>query len=771
MQDPATGENFAAKVVAKSTLEKERARAKILTEIRIHRGVDNAHVVRFVRCFEDAANVYILMELCSNRTLADVVKQRGRLTEPECAAYTREIVTAVAHLHAHGVIHRDLKLGNLFLTPAGLDEATGGSSGTKADFAKDAKDGGGVSTDKGVEGPGSDPALDDSASTGGRLKIGDFGLACRVESDAERKTTICGTPNYIAPEVLAGSKGGGHSFEVDVWSIGVIVYTLLVGTPPFQTADVHATYKRIRANAYEFPEGVVDEGAKDLIRRCLSPKPGDRPKIGEIATHPLMNAGWHGATTWTMPAPIVDLEKMARATRPAASSSSSAKPREPRSKPPATRSRAPLSPLTVADPRAADVKTKTNTAAANVVKTPPPATPAPFDVLDSDVVGSRSLARTPAADEENASSRPPRRAAETGATSSSGLETRMSAMRLTEVAATFGSTEELKGGGDGEEEDSLAAAEAGRCVKNAAAKAIDPAEFATLGMDSGDSPADATRGSNPSDAAVAPGSSSASLDKFPPLWVTRWVDYTSKYGMGYVLSDGTFGVVFNDATKMTQSALDGECVGVFACHDGPPGDFLEYRERARRREGADARERRVAPAPACFAASASCPEGLEKKVKLMRHFRGYLSTDGRSAVERSKGGLGDAPGCENRHPRAARATAVARAEAALAAASTSSGVPAATSSSSASDGAHLPHVKNWLRTKHAVLFRLSNRTIQVCFQDGSEVLLSSEASACVFTSKGGVRGCHSLGALPQDPELLRRLRYVKEVLHQLVSRA
>ena len=211
----------------------------------------------------------------------------------------------------------------------------------------------------------------------------------------------------------------------------------------------------------------------------------------------------------------------------------------------------------------------------------------------------------------------------------------MSAMRLTEVAATFGSTEELKGGGDEEEEeDSLAAAEAGRCVRNGAAKAIDPAEFATLGMDSGDSPADATRGSNPSDAAAAPGSSSASLDKFPPLWVTRWVDYTSKYGMGYVLSDGTFGVVFNDATKMTQSALDGECVGVSACHDGPPGDFLEYRERARRREGADARERRVAPAPACFAASASCPEGLEKKVKLMRHFRGYLSTDGRSAVER-----------------------------------------------------------------------------------------------------------------------------------------
>ena len=92
MQDPSTGESFAAKVVAKSTLEKERARQKILAEIRIHRGVSNPHVVRFVRCFEDDANVYILMELCSNKTLADVVKQRGGLSEREVACYAREIV-------------------------------------------------------------------------------------------------------------------------------------------------------------------------------------------------------------------------------------------------------------------------------------------------------------------------------------------------------------------------------------------------------------------------------------------------------------------------------------------------------------------------------------------------------------------------------------------------------------------------------------------------------------------------------------------------------
>ena len=111
------------------------------------------------------------------------------------------------YLHSHRVIHRDLKLGNLFLN------------------------------DK-ME-----------------VKIGDFGLATKLEFDGERKRTICGTPNYIAPEVLEGKQG--HSYEVDIWSIGVIIYTLIIGKPPFETSDVKTTYKRIRMNAYNFPENVV----------------------------------------------------------------------------------------------------------------------------------------------------------------------------------------------------------------------------------------------------------------------------------------------------------------------------------------------------------------------------------------------------------------------------------------------------------------------------------------------------------------------------------
>ena len=286
MQDPSTGESFAAKVVAKSTLEKDRARQKILTEIRIHRSVDNAHVVKFKKCFEDTNNVYILMELCSDKTLADVVKRRGRLTERECAPYLREIVAAVAHLHRErNVIHRDLKLGNVFLTPAGLDEA--------------------LSNDEGG-GPGSDADLGGDPRFGTRLKIGDFGLACVLETGGDKKrNTICGTPNYIAPETLAGSKGGGHSFEVDVWSIGVILYACLVGTPPFQTSDVRATYKRIRAGAYEFPkkddgsgEHLLSADARDLIATCLAPKPRDRPSLETIANHPTCRLG---APEWRLP--------------------------------------------------------------------------------------------------------------------------------------------------------------------------------------------------------------------------------------------------------------------------------------------------------------------------------------------------------------------------------------------------------------------------------------------------------------------------------------
>ena len=117
------------------------------------------------------------------------------------------------------------------------------------------------------------------------VKIGDFGLATKLEFDGERKRTICGTPNYIAPEVLEGKQG--HSYEVDIWSLGVIIYTLIIGKPPFETNDVKTTYKRIRMNNYTFPENVtITDQARDLIQRILNNDPSRRPTVDEILMHP-----------------------------------------------------------------------------------------------------------------------------------------------------------------------------------------------------------------------------------------------------------------------------------------------------------------------------------------------------------------------------------------------------------------------------------------------------------------------------------------------------
>ena len=210
-----------------------------MSEIRIHRSLHHPNVLAFEHFFEDKQNVYMLLELCKNQTMNELLKRRKRLTEIEVQCYLLQIILGTKYLHAHRVIHRDLKLGNLFLT------------------------------DK-ME-----------------LKLADFGLATKLEFEGDRKRTVCGTPNYIAPEILSGKQG--HSYEVDIWSIGVILYTLLIGKPPFETSDVKTTYRRIKANAYTFPEHIkVSDTSKSLITKILCLDPVKRPTLDQIVEHPFL---------------------------------------------------------------------------------------------------------------------------------------------------------------------------------------------------------------------------------------------------------------------------------------------------------------------------------------------------------------------------------------------------------------------------------------------------------------------------------------------------
>jgi len=148
-------------------------------EIRLHQSLNHPNIVRFASCFEDKERVYILMEFCPNGSLNDVLRRRKLFTELEAKCVMLQLVGALQYLQSSRVIHRDLKLSNLFI--------------------------------------GSDMLF----------KLGDFGLASRLEFGIEKKRTFCGTPNYVAPEILEGLTG--HSFEVDIWSLGIVLYTLLVG--------------------------------------------------------------------------------------------------------------------------------------------------------------------------------------------------------------------------------------------------------------------------------------------------------------------------------------------------------------------------------------------------------------------------------------------------------------------------------------------------------------------------------------------------------------
>jgi cell cycle serine/threonine-protein kinase CDC5/MSD2 len=165
----------------------------------------------------------------------DMVKRRKHLTHGEARVFATQIIGATAYMHNKGIIHRDLKLGNIFIDSNMM------------------------------------------------LKIGDFGLAAQLGVNGiQRRKTVCGTPNYIAPEVLYG-KATGHSYEVDVWAIGVILYAMIHGKPPFQSRNVETIYQRIKYNDYVFPDesGFSSESEK-LIEDLLQSDPTKRPKPLDI---------------------------------------------------------------------------------------------------------------------------------------------------------------------------------------------------------------------------------------------------------------------------------------------------------------------------------------------------------------------------------------------------------------------------------------------------------------------------------------------------------
>ncbi|XP_076376096.1 serine/threonine-protein kinase PLK1 isoform X1 [Megalopta genalis] len=233
MTDVSNGNKYACKIIPKNRMQKIHMQ-KIAREIMIHKELNHVNVVQMHHYFEDNLNVYMLLEACPRKSLMHVLKYRGKVTEPEARYYMKQMVRGVAYIHSQKVVHRDLKPGNMFLSDRMI------------------------------------------------VKIGDFGLATRPDGQ-RRRVTICGTPNYIAPEVLYKQ---AYSYEADVWALGCILYALLVGQPPFDTATLKETYDRICNNHYrEVDDTIASRSGQDLIRRLLQPNPELRPSLERVKEH------------------------------------------------------------------------------------------------------------------------------------------------------------------------------------------------------------------------------------------------------------------------------------------------------------------------------------------------------------------------------------------------------------------------------------------------------------------------------------------------------
>ncbi|KAM5356241.1 hypothetical protein ACJ41O_002887 [Fusarium nematophilum] len=244
-----TKQRFALKIV-KSHMP-PKMEQKFQTELQIHSKMKHKNIVQFLRAFSHEKCTYLVLELCPNGSLMDMVKRRKGLTEPEVRFYSVQIAGAIKYMHSKGIIHRDLKMGNIFL---------------------------------------------DSQMN---AKIGDFGLAALLVTGRDmhtiRRTTLCGTPNYIAPEILEKGKKG-HDHMVDIWSLGIIMFAMFTSKPPFQSSTTDEIYRRARERDYEWPaaetsQRYISQHAKDLVATMLQDA-DRRPDPDEIITHPFFTSGY-----------------------------------------------------------------------------------------------------------------------------------------------------------------------------------------------------------------------------------------------------------------------------------------------------------------------------------------------------------------------------------------------------------------------------------------------------------------------------------------------
>ncbi|XP_058199750.1 CBL-interacting serine/threonine-protein kinase 23 isoform X2 [Rhododendron vialii] len=242
-----TGENVAIKILDKEKVLKHKMIGQIKREISTMKLIRHPNVIRMYEVMASKAKIYIVLEFVTGGELFDKIASKGRLKEDEARKYFQQLINAVDYCHSRGVFHRDSQPENLLLDANGV------------------------------------------------LKVSDFGLSAlpqQVREDGLLHTT-CGTPNYVAPEVI--NNKGYDGAKADLWSCGVILFVLMAGYLPFEESNLMALYKKIFKAEFTCPPW-FSSSAKKLIKRILDPNPTTRITIAEVIENEWFKKGYKPPT-------------------------------------------------------------------------------------------------------------------------------------------------------------------------------------------------------------------------------------------------------------------------------------------------------------------------------------------------------------------------------------------------------------------------------------------------------------------------------------------
>ncbi|NXL83185.1 KGP2 kinase, partial [Alectura lathami] len=250
---------FAMKCIKKKHVVDTKQQEHIYSEKKILEQICSPFIVKLYRTFKDSKCVYMLLEACLGGELWSLLRDRGSFDEPTTKFCVGCVTEALDYLHHTGIVYRDLKPENLILDAEGY------------------------------------------------LKLVDFGFAKKIGS-GQKTWTFCGTPEYVAPEVILSK---GHDFSVDFWSLGILVYELLTGSPPFSGADQMTTYNLILKGIekLDFPK-LIARRPEDLIRRLCRQNPTERlgnlrNGINDIKKHRWLNGfNWDGLKLRKLTSPL-----------------------------------------------------------------------------------------------------------------------------------------------------------------------------------------------------------------------------------------------------------------------------------------------------------------------------------------------------------------------------------------------------------------------------------------------------------------------------------